>query len=283
MASESSAQAIAPQVPIDVLLLFGHNNQGMSHAGNYSSQEFPTGVMQNGCVFAYECDGVHSLVKNITDDSKESRFVTQAMVKKLFPGPVPFPTAGPIIVLTVRHGQTTQNAGGSCGNPVLTEQGKIDALKAAATIRNYLGEDLTRYSFTVAVSPLTRANQTKEIVLEALGIKQIAGADVRLTESVRYLKQPVQPRGEDAPEEVVVACNPNLLPDAYRLPGVCPPEASDAEIEDLALANRIPNWQDFPNNDNTLLAEQLANPDWPIIVATATLDQIVRDHMAKRR
>jgi hypothetical protein len=44
----------------------------------------------------------------------------------------------------------------------------------------------------------------------------------------------------------------------------------------------LPDWREFPNNDNTLLAEQLANPDWPRIVATATLDQIVRDHMAKR-
>jgi hypothetical protein len=278
----SFAQAIASQGPINVLLGFGHNNQCMSHAQNFSSIPFPKGVMQNGGVLAYECDGEHALVKNITPDSKEPRFVTQAMVEELFPGPVPFPTAGPIIVLTVRHGQTTQNAGGSCGNPVLTEQGERDALGAAETIRKYLG-DLTRYSFTVVVSPLTRANQTKEIVLEALGIKQIAGADVRLTESVRGIGLPVQRRGVDASEEVVDACNPNLPPEAYRLQGVCRPEATVAEIEDLARANLLPDWQGFPNNDNTLLAKQLANPDWPRTVATATLDQIVRDHVAKLR
>lgn len=285
MASENTSDPAKPQHC--VMILFGHNNQCLSHAENFTSKKFPKGVMQNGGAIAYKCNGGRALVKNITPDSKESRFVTQGIFEELFPSPVPFPTAGPVTVLSVRHGQTTQNAGGSCGNPVLTEQGKKDALNAAETIRQYLGDDLTKYSFTNVVSPLTRANQTMGIVLAALGIEPIAcampSADVRLTEAVRDIGQPVQHRGVDAPAEVVVACNPDLPPEAYRLQGVCRPETTDEAIADLARANMLPDWQAFPNTDNSLLAEQLANPDWPRIVATATLDQIVRDHMARRR
>jgi len=277
MASENtSVPATAPKL---AMIFFGHNNQCLSHAQNFSVEKFPKGVMQNGGVIAYECDGGYAIIKNITADSKEPRFVTQGMFDVLFPQPAPFPTEGPVTVLCVRHGQTTQNAGGSCGNPVLTEQGKKDALSAAETIRTYLG-DITEYSFAIIVSPLTRANQTKDIVLGALGIKQTACADARLTEAVRDIGLPVQQRGMNAPEEVVVACNPDLPPEAYRREGVCRPETTDDVIMDLARANMLPDWQAFQNTNISLLAEQLANPDWPRIVATATLDQIVRDHMA---
>jgi hypothetical protein len=275
----TSAQATAPTLV--AMLLFGHNNGGLSNAQNFSSKRFPTGVMQNGGVISYECDGEHAIIKNITADSKESRFVTQGIFEELFPGPVPFQTTGPVKVLFVRHGDSTQNADLSCDNPILTAQGEKDALSAAETIRTCLG-DVTKYSFTIVVSPLTRANQTKEIVLEALGIDKTAIADVRLGESVRDKGLPVQHRGVDASEEVVVACNPNLPPEAYRVQGVCRPETTNDAIADMARANMLPNWQAFPNTDISLLAEQLANPDWPRIVATATLDQIVRDHMAKR-
>lgn len=84
-----------------------------------------------------------------------------------------------VTVHLVRHGQSTWNVErrlqGQIAHPPLTEQGRVDAMRAAHTLRERLGGQGAR----LLTSDLQRARQTAAIIAEHLGLVARATAALR--------------------------------------------------------------------------------------------------------